>query len=219
MHRSLISSLSGTVLTAAVLAATALPRPVLAQRVLDVGPVLGAYLPMGTFGHPNETSTPPSSPSELRGQAWGGSARAWFNESWGVQLQGMGTSRVVGNGVITPGGFNVPPETARVIGVNGEAVYRPNVAFKPWWIGAGLGVVNHGGEAYDHPHIEGRTSAAFTAGTGLDWRIGHSVLARIGATTWLYSLDVHSGPGAYLERGFQADVIPFISVAWESAAF
>ena len=216
MQNTIVRSLGRIGIVAATLAIIGAPDLVLAQRVVQVGPAVGAYLPIGRFNNSTIFSTEmPSTPSELRGVAWGARGRLWLQPSWGVQVQAMVSSRHVGGGVFVPSGGVTSPRTARITMVDAEAIYRPSTASWPVWLGAGLGVIDHGGSAYGGPGVEGQTSLTGTVVTGIDWHLSKALVATLGATAWLYPLGVRSPFGQRYEGGFQVDIVPFVSMAWQ----
>jgi len=214
MHRS-----SG-LLALAIVAAT--PPMALAQTGLEIGPLVGLSAPVGTF-NPSAAFSPtlPAKPSDLGGVTWGGIGRLWLTRRIGVQLDGGVTSSSVGSlekvvivsaGPPTQAALVPAPAPARVATYAAQLLVRPAPRAVPLWISAGVGIIHHGGDAYAGLH--GLTSAAGAAGVGLDVSVKRWLMATIGVTTFLYSLDVQDSLGQHLERGLQVDVVPRIAVLW-----
>ncbi len=196
------------------------PSRTSAQTRLEIGPLVGFYMPEGSFGHPTIGGSLPTSPSRLRGAALGAQGRSWFNSGVGLQLQVAETSHDVGGGLVTPAGYTTSPEVARVTAVSAQILYRPEPSGIPIWLSAGAGLVDHGGKAYtqgaDIAGTEGLTPLAGAVGVGFDVPVGSALTATLGLSTLFYELNVHTRGGQYFERGFQTDVLPFISLEWRS---
>ena len=124
--------------------------PVAAQASIDVGPFLALYAPQGDFEPAAYYTTRlPGSPQDLRGAAWGMQVRTWLTQHFGVQGHFAMSSSTVG-GVFSPAG-PTPHRTARVLTTSVMAVARRDSAVRGMqiYVGAGPGVIHHGGEAYE----------------------------------------------------------------------
>ena len=194
----------------------AVPWTVAAQTTIEVGPLLAVYAPVGAFATPDLYSTNlPTAPSDLGGVAWGGEGRLWFAPRLGVQVQGaVSASHLVGGGM-TPIGL-LPPKDAHVVTVTAQVLFRPLPKILPAWLSAGVGFVRRGGHAY--AGLSALTSLAVALGAGFDLHVAGPLTASFGLTTLLYSLSVQfqPGPGSTIERGFQVDLLPYVSLAWRS---
>ena len=195
-----------------------LVAPFRAQTSLDVGPLAGYYRPLGHFAPASVYSTSlPSSPGDLSGGAWGGTAHLVFGRRLGVAAQAAVAKSTIPS-VVTPEGPS-HPTGAQVLVASAQAQYdvSPDPRRYRIWLGAGPAVVRHGGDAY---HAYGSpTSAAGALGVGLTAPIGAHLRLAAGATTRLYSLTVkmppelRGNPGS-LEHGFQTDALLHLGVAW-----
>jgi len=200
-----------------VVPAIAVPTPATGQASVEVGPFVAIYAPVGNFGSSDVVSTAlPTRPGYLGGLAWGAEGRLWLNARVGIQLQGAVATSRFGGGVNTPAGFTTTPKDAQVVTLTAQVVYRPLRSSFPLLVSAGAGVVRHGGEAYSWPALRGLSPVAVALGLGCDLHIGRWLTATLGVTTLLYSLDVHDDFGQRFERGFQADLLPHVTLAWRS---
>ncbi len=183
-----------------------------AQAAIEIGPLGSVYAPVGGFD-PNAVSSTalPSRPSDLRGLAWGGAARLLLGRRWGVQVVVATAASRFGGGLATPGGFVTSATSARVVALAAQAVYRPAGAYLPLWLGAGLGTVRHGGDAY--ASYGSPSPLAATLAAGLDARLGRQLTATLGVTSFFYSLDFSDGHVA-INDGRQADLLVYLTVAW-----
>jgi hypothetical protein len=200
-----------------VVASSAAPATAAAQASVELGPLVAAYAPLGSFRAGGYGSTAlPTKPSDLGGPAWGAQGRFWLNPRVGVQLQVALARSRFGGGVFTPAGFVTTPQDAQVVTVSAQVLYRPLRSKFPLVVSAGAGVVRHGGEAYSWPAFRGLSPVAVAIGLGCDLHLGRWLTATPGVTTLLYSLDVHDDFRQHYERGFQVDLLPHVSLALRS---
>lgn len=190
-----------------------LAAPATAQTRYDIGPLLGLYAPIGNFRPtPYYTTILPNSPSDLTGLAWGGQGRIWFTRRFGVQLQVASASSTVGGGC-TPGGcFSGRP--ARVLTASAQGLYTSSSPPQRVrvWLGAGAGLVHHGGAAY--APFSSPLQFATALGIGSAISLGGHVTASLGVTTLLYYIDVSDSTGTSLEHGFQVDPLIHAGLSW-----
>jgi len=204
----------------AVVLAIAVPTPAVGQASVEIGPLVAVYAPVGTFATPDLYSTAlPTRPSDLGGVAWGAEGRLWFTPRLGVQIQGAVASSRFGGGLFTPAGFVTTPKNAQVVTVTAQMLYRPAPRSFPLVLSAGAGVVQRGGNAY--AGLQALTPVAAALGVGLDLHVGRWLTATVGVTALLYSLNVQdptarSNLGSTIERGFQTDLLPHVTLAWRS---
>lgn len=207
---------SGSRVLLAIASAMAIPSAVIGQMIVEVGPLVALYTPVGTLNQNAVLYALPSKASDLRGVAWGAQGRVWLTPKLGVQVQGAAASSRFGGGVVinTPGGQYVTrPIRAQVLTVSAEALYRPVPTIVPLWVGAGAGVVRHGGDAYA---LFGRPSSlAGVLGLGFDTHMGRHVTAAFGITTLFYSLNF-KGMGNTFDLGFRTDLLAHVALAWRS---
>ncbi len=207
-------------LVLAVVPALAGPTPAAGQASVEVGPLVAVYAPLGSFATPDLYSTAlPNQPSDLGGVAWGAEGRLWFTPRLGLQLQGAVASSRFGGGLFTPGGFVTTPKDARVVAATAQVLYRPGPRSFPLVLSAGAGVVQRSGSAY--AGLQQLSSVAAALGVGFDLHVGRRLTATLGVTELLYSLNVQdptvrSNLGSTIERGFQVDLLPHVTLAWRT---
>jgi hypothetical protein len=194
--------------------AIAAPTPAAAQVRFELGPFVAAYAPLGSFRAGDYVSTAlPIKPSDLSGLAWGGQGRLWVTPRVGIQVQAAVANSRFGGGVPTPGGFITTPKDATVVTLTAQVAYRPLRSSPAVVLSAGVGMVRHGGEAYDWPAFQGLNPLAVAVGLASDFHITHWLTATLGVTTLLYDLDVHDSFNQHFERGLQADLLPHVTLA------
>jgi len=180
------------------------PSRVVSQTRVEGGPLLGLYSPAGSFQPaPYYSTALPNAPSALTGAAMGGQGRIWFSRRLGLQLQVAWASSRVGGGN-TPAG-TAPSTPASVLTSSVQALF----------------VLSHPSQ-----RITDSALAQCGAGTGASWRrslrpvwlqlattlgfgsaipMGSHLSLNLGATTFLYNIDVADSAGTSLEHGFQVD--------------
>lgn len=202
-----------------VAAAIPAPAAAAAQAGVEVGPVVAFYAPVTSFAPVGIYSTKlPVKPSDLSGLAEGAEVRLWFSQRLGIQVQGAVADSRFGDGTVPPFGPGPTERDAEVVAVSAQVVYRPAPGGFPLQLSAGAGVVHHTGYAYDG--FKGLSPVAGTLGIRYERSIGRWFSAALGVTTFLYSLDVRDTGGDFgqqFERGFQVDLLPYLSVTWRSA--
>jgi hypothetical protein len=201
------------------LAATiAAPAIASAQTRVEIGPLLGYFRPFGNFEPSSVYSTTlPRDPKDLKGRSLGGESRVWFGDRVGAELRGS-VARSTIPSVSTPVGPS-RPTSADVTTLTTQALLtvlgRP--ARYQVWISGGVGLVHHGGEAYEqHTSL---TDVGPVVGAGARIRLNRNLHATGGfsAVTYMFDMpmpsDLQLNPGS-LERGRQLDVLVHIGVSW-----
>jgi hypothetical protein len=189
-----------------------------AQMSLEVGPMVAAYVPVGSYQHdaPYWRVGTPESPRENRGTAWGVEARLWLTPRYGVELQSAVTA-------VTHGAFVVPSGAApfttesRVFTVSAQALCNVASASRTTklWLSAGGGVVHFGGSTYAPYGSSTRPAASLGVGSSL--RLFGAARASVGADAALYDFELLDAWGclgavSYL-HGLQADLLLHAGVA------
>ena len=82
--------------------------------------------------------------------------------------------------------------------------FTSSKAYHRIWLSAGLGVVRHGGPAYQ-PYGS-PTSLAGVFGVGSTFPLAHRLNFTAGLTTMVYNLAVVDGAGATVQAGRQVDL-------------
>ena len=181
-----------------------IPSRVVSQTRVEGGPLLGLYSPAGSFQPaPYYSTALPNAPSALTGAAMGGQGRIWFSRRLGLQLQIAWASSRVGGGN-TPAG-TAPSTPASVLTSSVQALFalsHPSQRIQ-LWLSAGPGLVRHGGGAY--ARYGSPVQLVTTLGFGSAIPIGSHLSVNLGATTFLYNIDVADSAGTSLEQGFQVD--------------
>lgn len=200
----------------ALLAAIASPTVSPAQASVEVGPLVGYYAPVGSFGTGTSSSTAmPNNPIDLAGLARGADLRVWFNRRFGLEIEGEVATSRFGGGLFTPGDFVTTPKEAQVVTTSVQALVRPAPGV-PLSCSVGVGVVHRGGTAYQGfagQGYLGLTSVGGTLGLGYDVRFGRFFKATAGLDALLYPLDVHDSLDQRYETGFQTDLLATLSIS------
>jgi len=195
-----------------------LAAPLAAQPAVDLGPLVGYYRPLGHFDPASVYVTSlPGSPSALSGVAWGGAARVALGRRFGAE----GQLSVAGStlpSAATPAG-ETPPTSARVLVLTAQAQYDVSPAPQRFrlWVGAGPGLVRHGGDAYAPYGTP--VSLAGALGAAADVPLGARVRAAAGVDALLYAFDVamppalRGNPGS-LQHGFRHDALVHVGLRW-----
>ncbi|MDQ2766670.1 MAG: hypothetical protein M3Y30_05895 [Gemmatimonadota bacterium] len=151
----------------------------------------------------------PNSPGDLSGAALGGELRLWIAPRVGFAFAGSTVSSDVGGGV-TPEGYH-PPTRARVSTGSAQLLFRVtgDESRARVWLGAGGGLVKHGGDAYEQFNKPVDFAGVFGVGSAI--RITGRLNAELGATTTIYNVNMSTttlafGPGVF-ERGRQTDLL------------
>lgn len=159
-----------------------LPLAVPAQVSYEVAPYVGLYLPLGAMLQP----VPPSPGFSGSGQtvtqrttlALGGHVTAWLSHRVGLE----GSWMYAPSGVdMTCGDPNGCPRGGRVLGGSVKVVVPLTFVsiLRAVHVGGGIGVVDHGGPAYND--VAGTTSAAPTVGAGVALKVAGPMLLRVDA--------------------------------------
>jgi hypothetical protein len=184
-----------------------------AQIRLDVGPLVAYYAPLGTFQPEQVHSTAlPGRPSDLSGIALGGHVTVWPAQRFGVQLQAASASSKAFGGGYTPGGY-FPSQSAEVVTASVEVLFNlvsPRQKDR-LWVGAGPGLVEHGGAAY--AGVSAPTQLATVAEFGSAISVGRNLDLNLGVTTFFYNITV-SAFGNTLEHGSQVDPLFRAGFSW-----
>ena len=193
------------------------PEPAAAQASVEIGPLVALFAPVGR--HDVFSAAVPAAASDTRGLAWGAEGRFWLTPRFAIELQGAVRNSRFGGGLYPPCMCCVPcspspPNTATVVAAAAQAVYRPGPAGIPFWLSAGVGMERRGGQAYADAVGGVSTPFAGVLGLGCDLHFGRRVTASLGATSLLYHLDTRDTSGQPVERGFQADVLVHVGLAW-----
>jgi hypothetical protein len=183
-----------------------------AQVQVELGPVLGYYRPVGSFQSTSATAVSlPARPRDKAGAALGAAGRVWLGHRFGLEMQ-VASARSSVPASVPPGG-PVGPTPVRVLILSAQGTWAlttgPETHF---WVGAGAGIVRHGGAAY--APYESPTDVAGTFGLGTSVRVHGPVRLVVGVTTFLYSLSVESSAGPTLQHGFQVDPLAHLSLVW-----
>jgi hypothetical protein len=188
------------------------PAPAVAQARIEVGPVLGVYLPAGSFQPaPYYSTALPSDPSDMTGLAWGAEGRVWIGPRFGLQLGATVASSRVGGGA-TPVGV-LAPTSVRVLTGSVQALYNLQAGRRTHlWVSGGVGVVRHGGQAYT-PYGS-PTQLTGVLGVGSSIPLQGQLRLTLGLITQLYSLTVRDSAARPVQRGFQVDAVPRVGIAW-----
>ena len=184
-----------------------------AQTRVEVGPILGLYAPLGSFGPAVYYSTAlPNDPADLSGVAVGGQARWWVTPRVGLQADATVAFSRVGGGP-TPIGV-LPATAARVFTGSAQVLYSVLVGGdrRRIWVSAGAGVVRHGGAAYRPYGSPIQLAGAF--GIGSTFPLGRKLSVLAGATALLYQLNVRDSVGTSLEHGTQFDARLQTGISW-----
>lgn len=198
--------------------AIAAPSIAAAQATVEVGPLLGHFRPLGSFESATVYSTAlPVAPRDLSGLAVGGEARIWFGARVGGELRAS-VARSTVPSVSTPGGPS-PSTPARVTTLSAQALFT--IAGTPGrnqvWLSGGLGVVRHGGKAYE-PYTS-LTDPGPIAGAGVRLGVTHrlQITGGISAVTYMFDMPMppalRLNPGS-LERGRQLDLLFHLGMSW-----
>lgn len=193
-------------------------QPIRAQVRFDVAPLIGYYRPLGAFDDASVYSTRlPATPQDLSGFAWGGAAHLWFGGHLGAEFQVVDASSTIAS-VITPGG-PTPPTSAHVLMASAQALYvlSGSAEAPRLWVGAGPGIVHHGGDAY--APYDSPTEVAATVSLGSAIPITSHLHATLGVDMLFYTFDLplppplQQNPGS-LEHGAQSDALVHVGVSW-----
>ncbi len=202
----------------ALTSVVAVAAPLRAQTTVNVGPSFGYYRPFGHFDPASVYSTSlPTTPSDLRGFAWGGAAQITFGQRLGAEAKVSVANSTI-HGGNTPAGPR-GPTSAHVVAVTLQAQYEVSPTPETYrvWLSAGPGLIRHGGDAY--APYGSPTSVSGALGVGISLPIGFHLQIAADATTLLYSFDVkmppelQGNPGS-LQHGTQADALVHVDVRW-----
>lgn len=230
MHGSALAN-SGAAALAAVVAfgsalSLGLAQPLTAQMSVELGPMVGSYLPLGHF-RPLSAYTPelPTRPQELSGVAWGGQARIWIGSHFGAGAQAAVASST---SQVTPGCMTVPTclpvngtvsMSARVLTVSARVLYDLSSDPRAYrvWIGAGPALVRHGGAGY--APYGAPTDLGASLGAGADVRVSDGLRVSAGVSSVMYSFYVPPLPalrsgGGPVDYGSQADMLLQLGATW-----
>jgi len=189
-----------------------------AQVSVEIGPVVGFYRPLGGFDDASVYSTAlPRTPEDLMGYAWGGGVRAWFGKRVGAEFDAMVAQSEVPE-VFTPSGPRGPtPAQVTTFTAQGLLTVTGDPTGHQLWVSGGLGVVRHGGAAYDSYGTPRDLSPV--AGIGTRVGLTRQLHATLAVNVLVYTFDVpmppelQLNPGS-LQHGQQVDVWTHLGVTW-----
>jgi hypothetical protein len=143
--------------------AVTLTPPAAAQSRWELGPLVAAYIPTGSFQPaPYYSTALPSDPGDMAGVAWGARGKLWFTPRLGLQIQAAVSSTNVGGGP-SPAGL-LRPTPVRVLALTAQGLYDLHLSpSSRVWISAGGGLIQHGGAAYE-PYGSPTNAAGVLAG-------------------------------------------------------
>lgn len=206
----------------AVLAAS-VAAPVHAQTSLEVGPLVGYYQPTGQFQTGSTYFTDlPARPQDLSAVVWGGELRVWLGRRLGVQVQGGVASRRVPT-TLVPVIVGLPAQRvsatrARIVLASVLLLYDLSPAPNRYrlWLGAGPGLVQHGGTTYQP--FGSPVSSAGVVDVGASVPLFSNVRAAGGLQTTLYDFHMTAPPSygapGMVQSGFQTDVLFHLELTW-----
>ena len=186
------------------------PAAAAAQRSVEVGPMVAAYSPYGTYEHVGTVWRvgTPDQPNMNRAPAWGAEARVWATHRIGLQLQGA-TSSSKQPLFSTPGGGGVAT-ISRVSSFTAQAMYAlTREERNRFWLSAGGGLIRHSGTAYEA--FGSPTHPVGALGFGSSFALWHDLAASVGASSLLYNWEL-SNSGATYQRGFQTDLLMHVGL-------
>lgn len=159
-----------------------------AQIVVEVGPTVGYYLALGPAG----AGDGPNGPDGFSAPAYGGELTVWTHRRLGVQAQ-VAVAPTNRREVTNPGGF-AGPLSGEVSMGSVQALYDLDRDYpQQFWIGGGLGLVRHSGDAFQS--AESPVAPAVTFGVGSTHALTHSLQLTAGASTLLYRYSGIVEPG------------------------
>lgn len=200
-------------------AVIAFAGPLTAQARVELGPVIAYYRPLAHFEsssvYPGQL---PRTPQALSGTAWGGQARVWVGRHFGVGAEASVASSKVSGGV-TPSGYVEPPTPASVLIVSTRLLYDVSSTPRIYraWLGAGPGLVRHGGDAYTPFGSPVEVAAALGAGASVRLIAGLRASAGVRMLLYPFNVSVPYGSGfepGSLEHGFQTDMLLQVGAVW-----
>lgn len=180
-----------------------------AQLRVEVGATIGRYSPLGSFQQGMTLSSSlPRQASDLSGTSYGGQLRMWVAPRVGFEFSASTSSSTVGGGS-TPVGIS-PTTTARVSTGSAQLLFllTRSQSRASVWLGAGGGVVEHGGQTYKPFGTQVDGAGVFSVASA--FRIKGGLSADLGVTSLIYYLDAQNMPPSsdnLLERGRQFDVL------------
>jgi hypothetical protein len=205
MCRSTSCAVAVIVLTLAVVST------VNAQVRCEIAPFVAYYRPIGTFWPTSVSAvTLPARPSDKAGPALGVQARVWWPDHFGVEVQVAEAWSSVPQS-LTPAGPR-GPTSVTVLTLAAQGLYEVASSERlQLWLGAGGGLVRHGGDSY--ASYGSPASLAGTLSVGSNILLWRRLSAELGTTTYLYFLEV-TGSGNTLQRGFQVDPLFHAGLTW-----
>ena len=203
---------------AVAIASITIASAAVAQMKVEVGASIGLYSPTGTFEPaPVHSTNLPRGPEQLSGSAIGAELRLWVAPRVGVQFTGTTTSSNVGGGS-TPEG-EAPTTSARVSTGSAQLLFRVtgDASRARIWLGAGRGVIQHGGSTY--APFGNPVNYGTVASIGSAIRIRGDLSADLGVSSMIYNLDIRGTAATdpnLSERGRQVDLLMHtgLSYSW-----
>jgi hypothetical protein len=183
-----------------------------AAAQVELGPVLGVYLPTASFAPASYYLTSlPNDPGDLAGVMVGGTARIWAGRI-GIQGDYTVAWSHVGGGT-TPGG-PTPSRAASVRTATVQALVRlaPGRSRKALWLSAGVARLTHGGSAYSG--LSDLSDVGGVVGVAGAWPLPAHLAFEAGLSGLLYGMHVRDNQGVVLEHGTQVDLQIRTGLTW-----
>lgn len=190
-----------------------------AQITVELGPRVGYYRPTGDFNGGIVTSGGlPHNPHDLAGIAWGAAARVWLGRRVGFDAQAAMVRSEI-SAVNTPAGWISPATRAVVVPMS----FHANFAFldHPFfrsWLGVGLSVVRHGGDAYSSVGPLTKAAPSATFGTSVRILNGLRAAAGVSGMRYMYNVPRPSSWSASgetsLQRGWCTPLMVMVGLDW-----
>lgn len=178
---------------------------------VEVGPILGAYVPTSDIALADQNSAFSQSNAKVRtGVAFGGIVRVWLERRVGLEasLLHSSTSVALHGGF---GGASTDTPDASVTAGTFAALLRftPGSVAAPIWASGGVAFVNHSGEAFRG--FSNRKSMGGTVGAGARVPLGRQFGIDLGLRSLLYSVALRDSAGTLPSR-FQIDMTAWAGV-------
>lgn len=192
---------------AAILLLSAAPL----RAQVEVGPILGAYVPTSDIALAGQGN--PFGPTNGKARTsifYGGIARLWVERRVGLEASILRSS----TSVALHGGFGgasteAPDATVTAGTISALLRFTPGNVAAPIWVAGGVAFVNHGGEAfraYSH-----RKSMGGALGAGARVPLGRQFGIDLGLRSLLYSMALQDSLGTLPSR-FQIDMTAWAGV-------
>jgi hypothetical protein len=187
--------------------------PAAAQTSVDVGVMLGLYMPAGMYNTDVVCACPPYSAPQLTSASIGGQVRFWLNPRLGLQFTAATTNPYAFGGENMPSGSATPLLVARARSASVQALFglgaNDNVVRA--WLGLGAGVIQHYGQAYQP--FSNPTSFAGAGTLGGSVRLGGGLNLDAGVSGLIYGMPLYWS-GINLSHGTQFDIQFTTGLSW-----